>query len=447
MSRSALGLLAWLALSAGAAEPAGEDAWNIFPSVENARAHIKDYVPTLEKHFKFADGVLTASSFLGEEFYAKHGLAKRSFSGVGHIWATNAAWPQDLADFELTLEYRCESTDRFSDAPDMHVGFRLNPEGEGYYLSWGMLGDVNMSRSSKEAWCNIARGGRLKSGQGWNAVRLRVAGPILKAKIWHAGQPEPAHWSTETFDDWEETGEKRFHRGALALGFYGRQLFDRSSYLFKNVRIKPITPEESKQEVFFDLQSAPQGDWGGVKSLETGALDVLLLNEASIKDFAADSNLAPPRFTAEGIVLASTDGAPAFLWTTVQRGGLVVAHAKSENGARPLLAIRPEGEGKSGTTGYVDPAWQKGTLAFTLGGPRHLCGAARFDWKDGVWHGLGWASQHLMSCQVWEKDNPKNLGACIFKPENMSFDRQTNKRVGIGVAGKGSVTFKGFGGK
>ena len=154
----------------------GEEAWKLFPSAD--KGTFKDFTPVFEKHFKIESGVLRATCGLGDEFYKKLD-ANNVFAGPGIIWATNSAWPQDAENFEVVFDYKWfqdEPMKNFGDFPDMHAGFRINKDGEGYDLSWGMLGQIRLSRKCKTGTYLVAQGtlGGLKGK--WVRMKFRAAG-------------------------------------------------------------------------------------------------------------------------------------------------------------------------------------------------------------------------------------------------------------------------------
>ncbi len=441
------------AMSSSNAAADGLDGWSIVRTVDTDRLDpaLKGvHVPTLEKHFTFADGVLRGRIGLGKEFFE----AKRvdTLAGVGTIWATRQDWPKDLADFEATWDFQWVMPDKkFADCPFMLVGFRLNTEGEGYSVGLhGYTAPLLIQRIAKEKTRPVGRGRFAQYVQsGWLHCRLRAAGPIIKAKVWKANTPEPERWTSEAYDDWTGSADGRYRQGAVAFGFSGVKVFDTASHEYRNIKLRALTAEEVKAEASFSAKDGPNylGDIGGTEKLADKLRDeyqksLQALDAKTVEGFKRDRNLVVEA-GAEGLVLRSTDGAPAFLWLPeAKRHTFAMLQAKAAAGARPLLALREAGAEPAEFI-YLDPVWREGLPAMLWRDSKHTGDVVRGSWKPDAWYQLLTQRGHLQLWRVLEVDGPEIAafrytgGATHGKAE----------AFGIGVAGRGEVTIKGFGAK
>ncbi len=436
-----LGLLSIMAL-AGVGH-AGE--WEMYPTPRPG--DVRDYTAPFDKHFKLVDGVLVGRCGLGAPFFAK---AKGGvFSSVGMIWATDRDWPRSNDDFELTLEYKWfqdEPLKKYGDFPDLHVGFRLG-SGKGYYLRWGMLGQVILRRMDEAEDVAVAQGTHPGMKDRWAKVRLRAAGSILKVKIWPAAKPEPSTWTAEAYDDWQGTND--YQRGAVAIGFVGRKLFDTCVYEFKDVKLRPLTADEVKAEKSFNSAAAPAyvgfANGSDTTAIKYTGLDIEFTSEDAIKGYTRDDNLLVVGVTGEGASLKSKDGKPAYLWIPVESSGnLWGVRAKATDESRPLFAVKAiSREGKI-RLGYVDPKWRDGFAALLYETADHTSGAYRYDFKPDSWRDFLIEKAHWQKWQIMEPGNPASRAAFVsslIKSEPAS--RGSKVMIGIGVVGNGSVTVRG----
>jgi hypothetical protein len=419
-----------LAVSAAAGE-----TWSLYPCAYKPDA--KDYAPTFDKHFKVVDGVLTGNCGMPDEFYKameKHNV----FVGTGPLWATQESWPKDAANFELVFDYKWfqeEPMAKFGDFPDLHVGFRLNKDGMGYYLTWGMLGQVLIKRMASDHRYIVGHGTHPGLKGKWAKVKIRAAGPILKVKIWSAAKPEPEAWTAEGFDQWPEN-EPNYKTGAVAVGFFGRKLFNTCVYEFKDAQFKVLSDDEVKSEKSFDAATAPQYA-GRAPNSDTTLIKVpeaVPLKKDDLADFEAESNAKIESAADGALVISSTNGEPAFLWKkSASKARALAFRVKSSAGARPLFGIRLE---KETTPAYMDPVWRPGFVALCLKDNLHTAGAYRFEWKPDTWYDMILEKGHWQKWQIIEVDNPKNFAA-------FSADMSPGTGpacLGIGAAGKGTVT-------
>ncbi|MBL8799556.1 MAG: hypothetical protein JNM56_37080 [Planctomycetia bacterium] len=438
-------------LSVAAAD--GLDGWSLVRTVDTDRldpALKGKHVPTLEKHFTFADGVLRGRIGLGKEFFE----AKRvdTLAGVGTIWATHQDWPKDLADFEATWDFQwVMPTKNFADCPFMLVGCRLNADGEGYSLGLhGYTAPLLIQRIDKERTRPIGRGryaGYIQPG--WLHFRLRAAGPIIKAKVWKAGTPEPERWTSEAYDDWSGTPGDRYRQGALAVGFSGVKVFDTASHEFRNIKVRALSADEVKNEASFGAKDGPnyQGDVGGTEKLTDKQRDefhksLQALDARTVETWKRDPNLTVEA-SADGVVLRSTNGAPAFGWLPeAKRHTFAVLQAKASAGARPLLALRAAGSDTADFI-YLDPVWREGLPAVLQGNAQHTGDIVRAEWKPDTWYHLLTHRGHL---QLWRITEPSGQDVAAFRYTGGAGYGKL-EALGIGVAGKGAVTVKGFGAK
>lgn len=439
-------LLAFMSGVSPKTAQAGEDAWAIFPSVD--KGVIKDYTPVFEKHFKLDNGVLCATAGLGGEFYKKP-EASSVMAGPGVIWVTNSAWPQDAENFEVVFDYKWfqdEPMKNYGDFPDMHAGFRINKDGEGYDLSWGMLGQIRLTRKGRTGSRLTAQGTLTGLKGKWARVKFRAAGPILKVKVWDAGKSEPECWSAEAFDDWSSSSEATFKRGAIALGFYARKLFDTCVYEFKDVKFAPLSPAEVSAERFFDEKTAPA--YRGFASnadtilVKTAPPAVLFKDAQASAGATADKNLKIET-GAEGLSLSSSDGEPAYLWIKVDpKFRSLAMRAKSEAGARPLFVVKAKTAGGE-ELASMDPVWRDGIAALLWKDRGHTASAYRWTWKPEAWHDFIVENGHWQKWQIVEANEEKNRAAFSAR----LIPAGTEAYFGIGVAGKGAVTVQGMSSK
>ncbi|MCZ7644634.1 MAG: hypothetical protein M5U26_05000 [Planctomycetota bacterium] len=434
--------IAWAAFVLLAASLASAGEWKVHPAAEGAEAD--GYKPPIEKHFKLAEGVLTATCGLGEDFYKnmeKHNV----FVGAGIIWATDAAWPADLEHFELVFDYKWfqdEPMKKYGDFPDMHLGFRLDETGRGYYVRWGMLGQILVRRMDSDATRGVGHG-TLQGMKGkWARVKLRAAGPALKVKIWNAEKPEPETWSAEAWDDWRETEGAAFKKGAIAVGFRGRKLFDTCVYEFKDFKLTPLSAEAAKSEPSFDAASAPSYI-GLAGNSDTTPIEAPEPAEALAKDegLLKDANVKIEGFGSDGMTISSTDGKPAFVWLNANpKSSLVAARMKSAAGARPLFALKGKGKDGSERRAYMDPVWREGLAALLWENESHTVSAYRFAWKPDVWYDFVSQKAHWHKWQILNLDDAKDRAAFV----GSVLPNVQELHAGFGVAGKGGVTIKGF---
>ena len=427
--------------AAMAAEGTG-GTWKVHPTVD--RGQVKEYTPTFEKHFKVEGGILRGTCGLGPEIYAKHRCT--SFKGVGNIWATNAAWPADLADFELTFDYKWfqeEPMKKFGDFPDMNVGLRLNAAGRGYLIQWGFLGQIRPYRTGKGGGV-IGLGSHRGLKGRWAKVRILAAGAILKVKVWpeeFRGKrvEEPARWNVECYDNWEATGEKDFRRGAIALGFHGRRLFDTCVYEYRNVKLRVLTAEEAGKVTLFDPKTAPAGYVKGASTSNVKtAKPYQPATTAAVADAANDAN-AKVQGSETHITIQSTDGQPAFAWKKHKLRKFIF-RAKSSKGARPLLGVKVTDPDSPTRMSYMDPLWRPGVAAVLYENANHTANCARFEWKDDTEYDFIVHASHWTKWQILEVGNPTNR--VNFSARTYQFNRRTSTMfLGIGAAGKaGTVT-------
>jgi hypothetical protein len=140
------------------------------------------------------------------------------------------------------------------------------------------------------------------------------------------------------------------------------------------------------------------------------------------------------------LITSSSDALPAFLWRKpVGKGKVFVLRMKSVAGARPLFGLRMTG--KEGTQlGYMDPVWRSGFAALCWQDNLHTAGAFRFEWKADTWYDFVLEIGHWHKWQIIEVDNPKNYAAFVAD----LFSENGELSLGIGAAGKGSVTVQGM---
>ncbi len=424
-----------------------QQTWSLYPCAEPGQ--IADYVPTFEKHFKVEDGVLTASANLGAAFFEQHKCS--TFQGAGPIWVTRADWPREAANFELTFDYKwfqAEPMAKFGDFPEMTVGLRLNEQGRGYMLQWGMLGQVRLRRMGP-------RGGLVGQGHHrgmkdlWTKVRVLAAGPILKVKIWPESyrgktQAEPERWNVEAFDNWEGTDQKDFLKGGVAVGFSARKLFDTCVYNYRNVQLRILSSEETAAVNFFDPSSAPTGRRGSSDVANVAAPEVQPVTAATVADARQSPNLTLK--AGEGtLVLSSRDGGNAFAWKKVDLNAkMLVVRAKSSDGARPLVAIDVTDSEGLPQMAYLDPVWREGIGGLFHGDPNHTANVGAFKWKPDTEYDFIVNSGHWLKWQIVEVGDPSNrlnLSAATYVADR----RRSQKFLGLGVAGKeGTVTVTGL---
>lgn len=433
--------LAWFATVS--AVFAQQGPWKLYPSP--ARGEVAGYCAEFDKHFQLIDGVLTGRCGLGPDFFAnvKEGGV---FASVGMIWATDESWPKTIGDFELTFDYKWfqdEPMKKYGDFPDLHVGFRL-ADGKGYYLRWGMLGQVILRRLDGAHDITLAQGTHPGLKGKWAKIKVRAAGPVLKVKVWSEAKPEPQTWTAEAYDNWSSTGD--YQRGSVAVGFMGRKHFDTCVYEFKNVQLRPLTSEEASAEKSFDVAEAPAyvGTAKGSDTTEVkySGLDVEFTMPTTLEGFARDENLTVGGFTAEGVQLSSKDGKPAFFWMPIDVGNKFVGfRAKGTDAARPLLALKTTSADGSTVHGYMDPQWRDGFAALLFESADHTSGAYRYEFKPDVWRDYIRENAHWQKWQIIEPGNPSDRAAFVSP---LSQPGRTGKvLLGIGVGGKGIVTVGG----
>lgn len=455
MTRYAFAAAFCLAGIVGSTTPAadGLEGWSLIRTVDTDRVDpgVKGaHVPTLEKHFTWTDGVLRGRIGLGKEFFE----AKRvdTLGGVGSIWAARNDWPKDLADFEATWDFQWVMPDKkFADCPFMLVGFRLNADGEGYSLGLhGYTAPLLLQRIAKERTRPVGRGRYAQYIQGgWHHFRLRAAGPILKAKVWKVNTPEPERWTSEAYDDWAGVPGDHYRKGGLAFGFSGVKVFDTASHEFRNIKVRALSADEIKTEASFSAKDGPNyvGDVGGTEKLTEKQRDefqksLRALDAKVVEQYTRDKNLAIAA-DADGLVLRSKDGKPAFLWLPeAKRHSFAVLHAKAAAGARPLLALRAAGSAATDTI-YLDPAWRTGLPAVLQGDDRHSGDVVRAEWKPDTWYHLLTQRGHL---QLWRITDPDGKDVAAFRYTGGAVHGKA-EAFGLGVAGQGAVTIKGFGAK
>lgn len=439
MFRIYLTVCALLAAGLGALNAA---EWTLYPSADKGNA--KDYQPTFEKHFSVTEGVLTCRCAMGEDFY-KNMESHNVFVGTGPLWATNAAWPSDAANFDFTVEYKWfqkEPLEKYGDFPDLKLGFRLDAKGAGYYLHWGMLGQVLIKRLTPDGRAIIVAHGTHPGRKGmWCKLRVRAAGPVLKAKVWLADKPEPATWTAEGFDDWSAAQEPLYKQGAIALGFYGRKLFDTCVYEYRNPAFKTLAPEETKAERSFDPQTMPayagRADGSDTTPIKVDAPTEAWKDEAALSGWEKDANLKVA-VGPEGLVLSSTDGKPAYAWRKTT-GRLHVIRAKSTAGARPLLAIKAASKDGQPVLAILDPIWRDGLAALLYQDALHTSSAYKFTLKPDTWYDFISQAAHWLKWQIADPGEPKGYAAFAssFLPA------KTERMFGVGVSGTGSITVQG----
>ncbi|GMV80234.1 MAG: hypothetical protein AMXMBFR7_14180 [Planctomycetota bacterium] len=438
---------AWcFAASLGAAD--GPEGWELVPTTDTDRLEaslLKEHTPTLEKHFTFSDGVLAGKMNLGKPFF--EGKKIEALQGIGTVWAARKDWPRDLGDFEMSWDFQWVMPDKgFADCPFMLVGFRLNEKGEGYSIGLhGYSAPLQIQRIKGDRTVFVGRG-RYKGyiHPGWLSLRVRCAGPQLKAKVWKAGTPEPERWTTEAFDDWSAAAGADFRQGRIAFGFSGARVFDTASHEYRNIKFRPLTPEEVKAEVSFDPATGP--DYGGdvgetealtAKSKEEMAKPLPALDAKAAEGWEKTANLTFES-GSEGLVLKSTDGAPAFLWMPpAKRASFAMLQAKAAPGGRALLGLRRTGAPEFA---YLDPAWREGVAAVLEGSPSHTGDVLRAAYRNDEWFNLVTQRSHI---QTWRVLDLQGKVLSAFRYRTGAGFRDTES-FGVGVAGRGAVTVKGF---
>ncbi len=436
-------IIVGLLLTAVGAEDTG---WKLHPASKNgARVKVPDYTPTFEKHFTVKDGWLTGHCGLGNEIYQKHKV--RPFEGVGRIWATNTAWPSNLKNFEMTLEYnwnfRSKPIRRVGDDPDMNIGIRLDPEGKGgYCITWGFLQQVRLHRTGSGG-TGVGEGHQKRVKNQHIKLRIRAAGPIIKVKCWGASEPEPEIWTVETYDD--QTGT-HYESGAIALGFNGRWYFDTAEYHYRNIEVKELLDEEVAKEVFYDPKTAPAKRKVPHKRFPMPTKKIELNNESALSAFKADDNLIVS-VSDEGFVLESKDGKPAYLWhgkanSSGSGNKYKAIRAKGTGTARPLLARKVTTDGKT-DIGYFDPRWRADVAAVFVNNEKHFSNLSRAEWKPDTWFDLNYWRGHWIAWQLEETDKPET--GLRFRASPVHFaHRKTKELFGVGVVGEGKVTVQAF---
>jgi len=421
-----------------AANVCAQDGWTLYPSTNTVRKVVKDYTPTFEKHFKVEDGVLKGTCGLGKAFYEEHKV--KTFAGVGQIWATNAAWPTDASDFEFTCEYKWfqeEPMKKFGDFPDLNLGFRLSKAGKGCYIRWGFLGDIMINRMADGHDYVIARGLERGWKGRWVKVKLLCAGPVIKVKIWRADRPEPETWSAEAYDEQTDAS------GAVAVGFFGRKLFDTCVYEFKNAKLRVLTPPEAKAVRFFDAKTAPK-DIGHPKTISTSIRRVKKPETIEpLKDLNAwqkDKNLLILPSAGGRLVFRSADGKPAFLRKEIRRFRSFFVRAQSSGEARPLVGVRILLE-DAWAEAHINPIWRPGIAALVYENDKHTGSAHAFTWKTDTWYDFGVVASHWLKWFFHETDDDKAIAAFAAKMPGNWY--RTKKQLLIGAQGTGTVTVKG----
>lgn len=437
-------IVAFLLQTVSAGEMPSKGEWKIFPTTD--RGHVKEYIPTFEKHFKVESGVLKGSCGLGAEFYKKYKCG--TFRGVGNIWATDASWPTDLKDFELTFDYKWfqdEPMKKFGDFPDMNVGIRLNKDGKGYVIQWGFLGQIRPQRMGGGV---IGLGSHRGLKGKWAKVRILAVGPIIKVKVWaemfrKKKVEEPKNWNVEVYDNWAGTDEKDYQQGAIALGFQGRKLFDTCVYEYRNVKIRRLTADEAAKVKFFDEETAPRKYVKGSSTINVKTGDEFpKATKATIADAKKDDNAAVDG-SDSGVTIQSTDGKPAFAWKG-SKGRLFTFRAKSSKGARPILGVKVMDKKWPVQVSYLDPLWRDGIAAVLYENENHTANSAKFVWKDDTEYEFIVQAAHWLKWQIREVGDPKNR--VNFSAKTYKFNHRTSKKFfGIGAAGKaGTVTVTNF---
>jgi len=430
---------------------AQEAVWKLVPTVDMDQKSVKDYEPTFEKHFKVEGDTLVGVQQIGKEFFEQRRVD--TLAGVGTIWATRADWPADLSDFEMTFEYKWEMPGKnFGDCPFLKAGFRLDGKGLGYSI-WvgGYSAPVILQRIQSDSTVPVGRGQYKEYAQGgWNKLRVRAVGPYLKVKVWKAGKPEPGTWTAEAYDDWSASPGDTWRRGRVALGFSGIKVFDTATHHFRNVEIRPLSAETVKSEVLLDpTTGAPYVNWvdkPGTLHEEIARnrksdifenpkpLDTNLL-AACTRDGNVSVETGP-----EGWVLRSTDGEPAFVWLPANPQQRIVAcRVRSSPGARPLLALRAVEKPEGSPRVYLDPAWRPGAAAILYQGPGHTGQVLRFQWKDDTWYDLSTLRWHVQTWQIVERGGTDARATLSYGVG------RGKESVGVGAAGKGTVTVKAVG--
>ena len=428
--------------------------WVLAPCVDVSRVDPKlraSFTPVLEKIFRAGEGgSIIGRMGLGKEFYESKRVD--TLAGLGTIWVTKRDWPTDLGDFEMTWEYRWSMPGKkFADCPFMKMGFRLDKEGVGYGLALhGWTAPLVIERIEKGVNNSTGRGryAKYQADAAWHKFRLRAAGPILKAKVWREKDPEPERWTTEAFDDWSGAPGDTFKKGGFAVGFSNVKVFDTADYEYRNIAIRPLSADAVKAEISFDARTEPDYpvDVGGTEDLVTKNREELLKNPPAIdakaaEGYAKDKNLlieAGP----EGLVLKSTDGAPAFLWLPEARYPfLAVVQAKATAGSRPLLALR-DAKAEPDAYAYLDPIWREGLAAMLHRNAKHTGDIVRSNFKPDTWYNLLTQRSHIQSWRVVEPGaEGKSIAAFRY---SCGAEYGKMDAYGIGVAGKGTVTVKGF---
>lgn len=442
--RQARTFMAMFVLVTGALAAADAE-WLVHPSSDKGIAK-EPYAPAFEKHFKFESGVLRATSGLGETFF-KSMENSSIFTGTGPLWVTRSEWPRDAANFELVVDYKWfqeEPMTKFGDFPDMHIGFRLDKDGAGYDLQWGMLGQIRLSRRDKTGGALVAHGTLPGMKGKWARVKIRAAGPMLKVKIWNAEGAEPATWSAEGFDDWAAEKTPAFQRGAIALGFYPRLLFDTCVYEYRDSKLTQLTAEETAAEKSFDPKTAPayiglanNSDTTPIKSADPA---VLVKSAKDLGEIVKDANVKLAE--ADGAVtLTSEDGKPAFVWKkTTAKFRFLSARLKSASGAFPLFAVKAKHADGKEALACLDPGWREGLVALWNGSPAHTAAAYRWTWKPDTWHDFVVENAHWQKWQILDTSDPKNRSAFAAA----LIDQTGETWIGVGVEGKGAVTIQGL---
>lgn len=414
--------------------------WKLYPSAD--RGEVPAYTPTFDKHFKLKDGILTGTTGLGAAFYEEH--KSSTFEGIGNLWATNSSWPTDLQDFELTFDYKWfqeEPMKKFGDFPDMSIGVRLNEDGKGYIIGWGFLGQIR-PRSMDGSVMGLGNHRGLKGE--WAKVRILVAGPIIKVKVWADESRgtkvvEPTRWNVETYDNWEGSNEHNYSKGAVALGFTGRKLFDTCVYEFKNVNLRVLSAEEASAVQFFDPETAPESYVKGSSTSDIKVGDAL--PPIAKNSFAKNTmdKTVKVLFEDDVVTMQSSDGKPAFVWKSTE-AKTYIFRAKSSGGARPVIGVKVTDKKVPTQISYMDPIWRNGIAAVLRENENHTANAARFVWKDDTEYDFIVSSAHWLKWQIVEVGNPENR--VNFSAKTYNFNHRTSKRfMGIGVAGTdGSVT-------
>ncbi|MCW8131694.1 MAG: hypothetical protein KIS92_15215 [Planctomycetota bacterium] len=424
---------------------ASDAGWSLAPAADHGYAK-EPYAPAFEKHFKLENGVLRGTAGLGDEFY-KEMEAHNVFVGPGVVWASKTDWPKDAANFELVFDYKWfqeEPMTKFGDFPDLRVGFRLDKDGAGYDLQWGMLGQIRLTRKDKDGSVAVAHGTLPGMKGKWARVKIRAAGPILKIKIWNAEKPEPETWSAEGYDDWSGAKEPSFKSGAVALGFCARKLFDTCVYEYKDASLTVLTPEQAAAEVSFDAKTAPayiglanNSDTSPIKTAEPA---VAFKDPKDLGEVQADAN-AKLAAGDGAVTIASADGKTAFVWRKVNpKAKYVCARMKSATNAFPLFAVKTKSANGKETIACLDPAWRKDLVALWWQSPAHTAAAFRWTWKPEAWHDFVVENAHWQKWQILDTTDPKNRAAYAAKLTGGAEEMW----IGFGVQGAGLVSVQGM---